>query len=134
MRKCIFILILIFLFSISSSFSQSVDELKYLSNHCCNNHLSSDSHSLEQASGIVKSAFWFYKVFISSQDSQSCVFSPSCSEYAVLAIESQGFLKGTLNTFDRMTRCHGLHSDQYPHNENNNLLLDPLRNIKYEKP
>jgi putative component of membrane protein insertase Oxa1/YidC/SpoIIIJ protein YidD len=134
MRKCIFILILIFLFSISSSFSQSVDDLKSLSSHCCNDHSSSDSPLLAESNGMVKRAFWFYKVFISSQDHQSCVFSPSCSEYAVLAVESQGLVKGILNTFDRMTRCHGLHTDQYPLNTNNNLLLDPVRNIKYEKP
>jgi putative membrane protein insertion efficiency factor len=132
MKECIFILIL--LFSISFSYSQSTQELHTLSTHCCSAHASSDLPSLEESNGMVKRAFWFYKVFISSQDHQSCVFSPSCSEYAVQAVEGQGFVKGILNTFDRLTRCHGLHADQYPLNENFNLLLDPVRDIQYEKP
>ncbi len=59
-------------------------------------------------STVVSVSFLFYKSFISSQDNPSCVFTPSCSEYAVLAIQNKGFILGWLNTFDRLSRCHGL--------------------------
>ena len=57
---------------------------------------------------IASAAFLVYKVFISSQDNPSCVFTPSCSEYAVEAFHKHGFVAGWLKTFDRLSRCHGL--------------------------
>jgi len=57
---------------------------------------------------IASAAFLLYKEFISSQDNPSCVFSPSCSEYAVEAFHKHGFVVGWLKTFDRLSRCHGL--------------------------
>lgn len=57
---------------------------------------------------IASAAFLVYKEFISSQDNPSCVFTPSCSEYAVEAFHRHGFVVGWLKTFDRLSRCHGL--------------------------
>ncbi len=59
-------------------------------------------------STLVSLGFLFYKTFISSQDTPSCVFTPSCSEYAVLSVQKKGLIVGWLNTFDRLSRCHGL--------------------------
>ncbi len=36
----------------------------------------------------------------------SCMYYPSCSQYAVDAIQNTGFLKGTLYAFLRIMRCH----------------------------
>lgn len=68
--------------------------------------------------------FLFYKFFISSQDVVSCAFSPSCSEYGILSVKKQGALKGTMNTFDRLMRCHGLTPQKYPADEKTGLLID----------
>ena len=37
---------------------------------------------------------------------QACRFSPSCSEYAVLALRKYGFIHGWELTFKRLGRCH----------------------------
>ena len=57
---------------------------------------------------IAATGFLFYKAFISSQDNPSCVFTPSCSEYAVEAIQQYGFILGWLKTFDRLSRHHSM--------------------------
>jgi len=67
-----------------------------------------------------------YKAFISSQDAISCVFYPSCSEYAVQAIQQQGLFIGLLNTFDRLTRCNALSPENYPIHPGTNLFYDPV--------
>lgn len=38
----------------------------------------------------------------------TCKFYPSCSEYAGLAVEKHGFLKGTGLTASRVIRCNPL--------------------------
>ena len=35
-----------------------------------------------------------------------CVFEPSCSEYAILAIKKYGFVIGSIKTIGRLRRCH----------------------------
>lgn len=67
-----------------------------------------------------------YKYLISSQDGNSCSFQPSCSVYAMHAVESKGFTLGVMETFDRLTRCHPLNHAQYPVNPRNGLAIDSL--------
>ena len=76
--------------------------------------------------------FLFYKNFISSQDASSCTFTPSCSEYAMLAIKKQGVIVGTINFFDRFSRCNGLSPENYTIDNEKKVLIDPPRNFKYE--
>ncbi len=47
-----------------------------------------------------------YQRVISPLFLPSCRFYPSCSEYAIQALRSQGFLKGMYLTFRRILRCH----------------------------
>lgn len=49
-----------------------------------------------------------YQLFISSQDKKVCHFTPSCSQYGMLAIKKYGILRGLLMTSDRLQRCHGM--------------------------
>jgi putative membrane protein insertion efficiency factor len=70
--------------------------------------------------------FLFYKTFISSQDMQRCVFTPSCSEYAIQALKQQGIIIGTLNAFDRLSRCNALSPEEYELDEQVNKFKDPL--------
>jgi len=75
---------------------------------------------------VMSGLFLFYKEFISSQDSQSCSFTPSCSEYALQAVKQQGIFKGMLNGFDRLSRCNSLSPEKYEIDPETRLLKDPL--------
>lgn len=77
--------------------------------------------------------FLFYKSFISSQDLTVCTFTPSCSEYGILAVKEHGVLKGGFLTMDRLTRCNGLSPDKYKVDKAQMLLIDDPRD-KNEVP
>jgi uncharacterized protein len=93
-----------------------------------------DHHEKFEVTGTLDMAFYVYKTFISSQDHMSCVFTPSCSEYAVEAVRRQGMLIGLINTFDRLTRCNGLRAKDYPVDQVSQRLHDPVKNIRHEAP
>ncbi|MBN8426626.1 MAG: membrane protein insertion efficiency factor YidD [Xanthomonadales bacterium] len=46
-----------------------------------------------------------YKRFISPLLGQHCRFHPSCSEYAMQALDVHGVLKGSWLTIKRLARC-----------------------------
>jgi putative membrane protein insertion efficiency factor len=48
----------------------------------------------------------FYQRFISSWTPATCRFSPTCSQYAIDAIQTHGALRGTPLTLWRILRCH----------------------------
>lgn len=48
----------------------------------------------------------FYQYAISPLLPPSCRYTPSCSEYAVEAIQEWGILKGTWLGIKRISRCH----------------------------
>ena len=75
---------------------------------------------------LFASLFVSYKMVLSSQDMDSCVFSPSCSVYGIESIKRKGILAGLLNTFDRLTRCHPLASGRYPLDPSKQKLYDPV--------
>jgi uncharacterized protein len=47
-----------------------------------------------------------YKRFVSPMLLHSCRFVPTCSEYAMEAVEGHGVLRGTLLAIARLLRCH----------------------------
>ncbi len=47
-----------------------------------------------------------YQKFISPGLPPSCRFYPSCSQYALEALQRHGAMKGTLLAARRLTRCH----------------------------
>lgn len=51
----------------------------------------------------------FYRKGISPLTPPSCRFIPTCSEYAVEAIERYGALKGGWLAFRRLMKCHPFH-------------------------
>jgi putative membrane protein insertion efficiency factor len=71
--------------------------------------------------------FLFYKTFFSSQDLTVCTFTPSCSEYGILAVKKFGMLKGGVMTMDRLTRCNGLSPHNYEFDKTTLLLKDDPR-------
>ena len=46
-----------------------------------------------------------YRKHISSFFRGSCIYTPSCSQYAIEAIQKHGALKGTLLAIRRILRC-----------------------------
>ena len=83
-------------------------------------------HNTNEVQLLFSGLFLFYKNFVSSQDAQSCSFTPSCSEYALEAVKKQGALKGMLNGFDRLSRCNSLSPEKYKIDRKTGLLIDPL--------
>ena len=55
---------------------------------------------------FVLSAIQFYRRCISPHFPPCCRFRPTCSAYAVQAIEKYGALKGGWLAFRRLLRCH----------------------------
>jgi len=47
-----------------------------------------------------------YQRFVSPLFPPSCRFTPSCSQYALLAIQKHGFLRGMLMGTMRVLRCN----------------------------
>ena len=60
--------------------------------------------------GMIK----FYQKNISPYKGGSCCrFVPTCSEYALQAVEKYGAVKGTYKAIRRILKCHPLHKGGY---------------------
>ena len=55
---------------------------------------------------ILIGAVRVYQLAISSWTPSSCRFMPSCSAYAIEALERHGALRGAWLTLRRLGRCH----------------------------
>ena len=55
----------------------------------------------------------FYRLFISPVLGPHCRFQPTCSSYAIEAIEKFGILKGVWMAIRRISRCHPWHEGGY---------------------
>lgn len=59
--------------------------------------------------GLIK----IYQKYISPLKPPSCRFYPSCSQYAIEAIDKYGILKGSFMSLKRIVRCHPFNSGGY---------------------
>lgn len=59
--------------------------------------------------GIIR----FYRAFISPLFPPTCRFQPTCSQYAIEAVERFGVIAGTWLAVKRVLRCHPLHPGGY---------------------
>ena len=55
----------------------------------------------------------FYKKYISPLKPASCRFYPTCSDYAIEAIQKYGYFKGTILSLKRLLKCHPYHPGGY---------------------
>ena len=80
--------------------------------------------STNEVEFIFSGLYLGYKNFVSSQDINSCVFTPSCSTYSIRSIKKDGLIIGTLKTFDRLTRCNPLSPENYQIDKKTGRFLD----------
>ncbi|MBS1361521.1 MAG: membrane protein insertion efficiency factor YidD [Acidaminococcaceae bacterium] len=55
----------------------------------------------------------FYQIFISPLKPPTCRFYPTCSAYAIEAIQKKGPVKGTWLAIKRVAKCHPFHPGGY---------------------
>ena len=55
----------------------------------------------------------FYRACISPLFPACCRFTPTCSQYALEAVQKYGALKGGYLALRRILRCHPLHKGGY---------------------
>lgn len=110
--------------------AQTLDDLDRLSpenhSHGAGHSYRSHINPRNEFTGAFSIAFLFYKEYFSSQDGMNCVFSPSCSVYAIQSVNKRGFLIGGLAAIDRLTRCNGLNQHQYPIDYKSRRFYDPV--------
>lgn len=64
-------------------------------------------------SRVLIGAIRLYKTLLSPMLPSSCRFQPTCSVYAIEAIENHGALRGSILAIRRIGRCHPLHPGGY---------------------
>jgi len=69
-----------------------------------------------------------YQKLISPYYGDVCNFIPSCSHFGFQAIQKYGIFQGILMTADRLQRCHLWAFGEYPVDEKNGKLIDPVEN------
>ncbi|BDG61869.1 membrane protein insertion efficiency factor YidD [Caldinitratiruptor microaerophilus] len=63
---------------------------------------------------LVTALIRFYQVAVSPlKGGPTCRFYPSCSAYAIEAVERHGVLRGGYLTVRRVAKCHPLHPGGY---------------------
>ena len=119
------------MFASQAVFSQTISEINEMRSiqteiNQINPNIEKASKNANEIQSILSGMFLFYKTFISSQDAGSCMFSTSCSEYALETIKKKGILVGPLDFLDRYSRCHGIGRPAYPIDPKTKLFYDPV--------
>ena len=63
--------------------------------------------------GVLLSLIRFYRRNISPMRPPCCRFIPTCSQYALEAVEKYGAVKGTFLATKRILRCNPFHKGGY---------------------
>lgn len=77
------------------------------------------------AARLLKAAIRFYRRFISPMHRPCCRFSPTCSAYALEAVERYGALRGGWLAVRRICRCHPFYKGD---------LYDPVPRVMPRRP
>ncbi len=86
-------------------------------------YVKSENNEIENTAALL---FWTYKNFLSSQDMASCVFTPSCSVYAIESLQNDNPFLAYLKIFDRLARCHPVVAQgEYTYDTKTEKYYDP---------
>lgn len=118
MPKHQIILTSIFLFLVHVCVSQDYDDIAFFNtemkvektDYSTHSPIKQDKNELQLLGYIV---YQVYHNLVSSQDGAVCNFYPTCSAYCRHAIRKNGFLKGGMQSLDRVIRCNGLSPEKY---------------------
>ena len=72
-------------------------------------HLAAERGPVGWAARVAAAPIRLYRLVVSPALPRSCRFVPSCSEYALEAVERFGPLKGFVLSARRILRCHPFH-------------------------
>jgi len=129
--KSIFIISLFLIASSSILLSQSpvplakVDYAEFvLPGNKTEKQTSTLKNSKNEVEMVMTLFFNAYKSFFSSQDLNTCTFTPSCSVYGLQAMRKRGLFMGGIQTFDRLSRCHGFSRELYEIDQSSSLQID----------
>ena len=64
-------------------------------------------------SWLLIAAVRLYQVFLSPVLGRQCRFTPTCSQYFILAVRKYGALRGSCRGILRICRCHPFHPAGY---------------------
>ncbi len=73
-----------------------------------------------------------YKKYLSPHLGNNCRFSPTCSEYAMIAIESHGVVKGMILSTWRILRCNPFGKVGYDPVPEKNKWKNSMRDLRKE--
>jgi len=62
--------------------------------------------TLNPVSLLYGGSLYLYQNFFSQHLSASCLYNPTCSDFSKQAVKEYGLIKGTLLSFDRLSRCN----------------------------
>ncbi|WP_018086829.1 membrane protein insertion efficiency factor YidD [Desulfurispora thermophila] len=63
--------------------------------------------------GLLVMAVRFYQKYLSPLKGPTCRFYPTCSQYAITALEKYGIIKGGYLALVRVLKCHPFHPGGY---------------------
>jgi putative component of membrane protein insertase Oxa1/YidC/SpoIIIJ protein YidD len=78
---------------------------------------------------------YVYQNYFSQHLSASCLYQPSCSDFSKQAVRSYGIFKGTLLTFDRLSRCNRIAATDLNINDIDKCshhFYDPVEKYKWD--
>lgn len=90
----------------------------------CQHPSSKNNTQKSLSTRIASTPIHFYRRYISPLTPPSCRFTPTCSQYALDALEYWGVFKGSWLTLVRLFKCQPFHPGGYdpvipPHEKNN---------------
>lgn len=85
-----------------------------------------DSLALHSQSSSIGFVVSFYKALLEQQDSQACVFTPTCADFWAETAAQKGLIAAWFMGFDRLSKCSPLSTKNYPSN-NKGLMIDPVK-------
>lgn len=128
MKTVAIILFLILPFKCLAQNSEDLKKFDNLFAEKSHNHNWGDQikNNKNELTFIFSAFFVIYKEIVSSQDIDACVFTPSCSVYAIESIKQKGAIIGFFTAIDRLTRCNPGRNKNMPVDLETGKYYDPV--------